>query len=273
MSACEEPIRWEVAGRELVGVLHHAASEGARAAAAIVHPFAEEKKFAHRVLVNLARALAARNVAVLRFDLSGCGDSPGATRDATLADWRADIASACGELRQRLPDAPPVLMGLRLGATLALAAAGETTPPPTLVLWEPVLSGRKYIDEILRRRMIKEMMTTGKKATGRKDVLAQLDADGFLDLDGLAVGRRLIDDISALDATALAERFRGRALCVQIAFNAKVSSGLERLAEKLSEAGAQVETVGIREQVIWDRVELVQADELITTTADWIATL
>ena len=270
MTPREGPLRWNAAGRELIGVLHHPAEDPACAAVVIVHPFAEEKKFSHRVLVNLARELARRNVATLRFDLSGCGDSFGDSGDATLADWREDIASARGEIAKRFPDSPTVMMGLRLGASLALAHAADLSPTPTLVLWEPVISGKKYVDQILRRRMIKEMMTTGKKATGRKQVLEQLEADGFLDLDGIAVGRQLIEDVSALDAEALAGDFNGKALCVQIAFNAKVSSSLEALAERMTAAGADVETVGIREQVIWDRVELVEAAELISTTADWI---
>ena len=74
-----------------------------------------------------------------------------------------------------------VLMGLRLGATLALATQADLPVVKGLVLWEPVINGRKYVDEILRRRMIREMMTTGRKATGRDTARTQLDADGFLD--------------------------------------------------------------------------------------------
>ena len=270
MTPREELIRWRSFTGELVGVYHPAASGRARAAAIVVHPFAEEKKFSHRVLANLARELARRDVATLRFDLSGAGDSTGDTNTTRLDQWRGDITSACVQAEARA-EAPPVLVGLRLGATLALIHAAHAQTPPALVLWQPVIDGRKYVDEILRRRMIKEMMTTGRKATGRDAVLAQLDADGFLDLDGLAVGKLLIEDIASLNVTAVAKAFSGRALCVQIAFNAKVTPALKELAATLTAAGAQVETIGIREQVIWDRVELVKATELIRATADWIA--
>ena len=281
MTPTEEPIRFRAAERELAGILHAPASGTARSAVLVVHPFAEEKKFSHRVLVELARALAAKDIATLRFDLSGEGDSSGDSESATLGAWLADIASARAELAKRFPDVPLAILGLRLGATLALASAVAemgTVPQqrgqsPFLVLWEPILSGAKYIDEILRRRMIKEMMTTGKKATGRDAVLAQIEADGFLDLDGLAIGKTLLSDISALDAKTLAARFSGRALLVQIAFNARVSPALEELASTMRAAGAKAEAVGVKEQVIWDRVELVEAKELIATTVDWIANL
>ena len=272
MTPTEDLVRWRSFAGELVGVYHPPASGRARADVVVVHPFAEEKKFSHRVLVKLARELARRDVATLRFDLSGSGDSTGDTDTARLDQWRLDIASACVQAEARA-EAPPVLVGLRLGATLALIHAAHAQTPPAIVLWEPVIDGRKYVDDILRRRMIKEMMTTGKKATGRDAVLARLDADGFLDLDGLSVGKGLIEDIASLNVTAIAKAFSGRALCVQIAYNAKVSPALEELAATLTAAGARVETLGIREQVIWDRVELVEATELIRTTADWIAAL
>ncbi len=266
----EEPIRFRAAGRELTGILHAPASP--RSAVLVVHPFAEEKKFSHRVLVELARALASKDIATLRFDLSGEGDSSGESEDATLDAWLEDIAAARAELAKRFPAAALTLLGLRLGATLALASVAQS-PTAAVVLWEPILSGAKYVDEILRRRMIKEMMTTGKKATGRDAVLAQIQADGFLDLDGLAIGKKLIEGISSLDAKALAGRFAGRALLVQIAFNAKVSPALEELAATLRAAGAKAEAVGVKEQVIWDRVERVEAKELITATVDWIYSL
>ena len=114
-------------------------------------------------------------------------------------------------------------------------------------------------------------MTTGRKATGREQVLAQLEADGFLDLDGIAVSRRMIEDISALEADASAAVFTGKALCIQVAYNAKVSSALESLAEKMRASGAHVETIGIREQAFWDRVEGVEAKELLDTTCEWVA--
>jgi exosortase A-associated hydrolase 2 len=271
MTAAGNPIRLNVSGRLLFGMLHRADDASPSAVVLVVHPFAEEKKFSYRVLVGLARELARRGVATLRFDLSGCGDSPGESSDATLADWQHEVRAASEHLGSEFHDSPQVLVGLRLGATLALSVVGSISPMPRLVLWEPILSGRTYVDAVLRRRMIKEMMTTGRKATGREQVLAQLGTDGFLDLDGIAVSRRMIEDISSLDAQVCAEGFSANALLVQIAFNAKVSSELESLAETMRAAGADVTALGIREQAFWDRVEGVEAKELIDLTCDWIA--
>jgi len=90
----------------------------------LCHPFAEEKKCAHRTLVDLARGCVDAGWAALRFDMRGCGDSPGDFGEADLSDWRADISAATEMLASEL-ERPVGLAGLRLGATLAAQVAGE----------------------------------------------------------------------------------------------------------------------------------------------------
>jgi hypothetical protein len=80
----------------------------------------------------------------------------------------------------------------------------------------------------------------------------------------------LLEQMAALDANSAAGRVTGKALCVQIAFNAKVTAALGGLADAMAAAGAQVTTVGISEQTIWDRVGNIEAAELIDRTVEWI---
>ncbi len=73
----------------------------------------------HRQFVQLARALAAEGVAVLRFDVRGMGDSGGDMRQFEQLD--DDIHAAVGALRARLPEVRHlVLWGLCDGAAAAL---------------------------------------------------------------------------------------------------------------------------------------------------------
>ena len=108
---------FESGGEPLHGVLH-VASEPASRALVLCHPFAEEKKCAHRTMVEAARAIAEAGIAVLRFDHRGCGDSPGSFGACDVHDWRADIRGAL-ECAARETGATAGLLGLRLGATLA----------------------------------------------------------------------------------------------------------------------------------------------------------
>jgi pimeloyl-ACP methyl ester carboxylesterase len=63
----------------------------------------------------------ARGHAFVRFDYGGCGASPGAFEDFTLADWRDDIVAVI----DRLAEGPVVLVGSSMGGWLMLLAALE----------------------------------------------------------------------------------------------------------------------------------------------------
>ena len=67
---------------------------------------AEEKLWTHRVFVSYARQLAAAGYPVLRFDLTGHGDSEGSFSDASMATLCADLRRAIQEAR-RLTGVPP----------------------------------------------------------------------------------------------------------------------------------------------------------------------
>ena len=95
----ERFVRFTSSGTELVGVLSLPRGEPA-GAALIVHPFGEESKFAHRVLTRTAWDLCEAGLATLRFDLTGCGDSFGAFREAGLSRWADDIVAAAELLRR-----------------------------------------------------------------------------------------------------------------------------------------------------------------------------
>ncbi len=183
-------------GRRLFGVWQ-GAGPAPRAAVLYVHPFGEEKKSAHRAFVETARALAGEGVASLRFDLTGCGDSDGDFRDATIEQWTEDIIAAWAELRRRAPNCPPALVGLRLGGALAARAAPRLPALAALILWQPVVQGKAEFDTDLRRILVQQMMTGGPSG-GRRDLAAAI-AQGTLELDGYPVTQPLYDGIAAID--------------------------------------------------------------------------
>ncbi|MBI3944361.1 MAG: alpha/beta hydrolase [Armatimonadetes bacterium] len=155
-----------IAGGEfrLFGVLHHPTASGrADVGALLLPPFAEEKKGAHRLLVDLARELCRRGVPTLRFDYRGTGDSEGTFTDFTLSGALADARRAIAFLRERASTDRVGLVGVRLGGTLAAHLARETeTRAAWLALWEPITSGRRYVQMNLRQMRIREMMTAAE---------------------------------------------------------------------------------------------------------------
>ncbi len=73
---------------------------------------------------RIARALAERGIAVLRFDFTGLGHSEGEFANTTFSSNVADILAAAEFLRQE-HQAPKILVGHSLGGAAVLLAAGR----------------------------------------------------------------------------------------------------------------------------------------------------
>jgi putative redox protein len=73
---------------------------------------------------RIAVALAARGIAVLRFDFTGLGSSEGDFANSTFSSNVTDLVLAADHLRQTRK-APAILIGHSLGGAAILAAAGQ----------------------------------------------------------------------------------------------------------------------------------------------------
>ncbi len=137
----------------LFGCYHPAEQNIRNCAVVLCYPAGHECIQFHRVFRQLAALLAAAGFPVLRFDFYGSGDSSGDTEDARIHQWLIDIRTATGEAQQRSEAAHVCLVGLRLGASLSLLSGLEVDG---LVLWDPVVDGRTYLDELtaLHREML-----------------------------------------------------------------------------------------------------------------------
>lgn len=134
----------------LLGTLHHPQRLRARSAAVLLcNPFGEEASRAHRTYRVLATQLERAGYAALRFDYSATGDSTGDDGDGTVDAWLRDIATASDELQARVGAKRLVVVGLRLGATLAaLATRRGGLRPRHLILWDPIVDGAAYLREL-----------------------------------------------------------------------------------------------------------------------------
>ena len=139
-----------------------------RGAVVYVHPFGEELNKSRRMAALQARAMASAGYSVLQIDLLGCGDSTGDFGDATWEAWLADVRLACAWLQERTA-APLWLWGLRSGCLLVNEAAQRMPTPVKLLLWQPVLSGKQFLQQFLRLKVAAEMLASdGKGVTQGK---------------------------------------------------------------------------------------------------------
>ena len=132
--------------RRLFGAYHPPEDGGERNAAVLLcGPAPQEYMQSHWVLRKLAARLATAGFHVLRFDYYGTGDSGGDSSAGSLEQWRADVVTALQELRDAAAVRRVSVVGFRLGATLAAQAPIRVRD---LVLWEPVVAGTAYLDEL-----------------------------------------------------------------------------------------------------------------------------
>jgi alpha/beta superfamily hydrolase len=147
----ETPFYFPNGNYQLFGILYRPEKMVRDTGFVFVHPFAEEKLWTQRVYVNFARELAQHGYPVLRFDEMGHGDSEGNFEESTIETRLSDINSAIAQIRKDIPEIKKIgLLGLRFGATLASLAAEKSELIHQLILWEPIVDGEKYMQEMLR---------------------------------------------------------------------------------------------------------------------------
>ncbi len=93
-----------------------------RACAIFAHCFTCSKE--SRAATRIARALAARGIAVLRFDFTGLGQSEGDFANTSFSSNIEDLVAAADYLRDT-HGAPTLLIGHSLGGAAVLAAAAR----------------------------------------------------------------------------------------------------------------------------------------------------
>ncbi len=108
---------------------------------------------------RIATALAARGIAVLRFDFTGLGASEGEFANSTFSSNVADLVRAADHLRDTRA-APTLLIGHSLGGAAILAAAGRI-PEAKAVATIAAPSDPAHVTHLFRDR-IADIRTQGK---------------------------------------------------------------------------------------------------------------
>lgn len=183
---------------QLFGCYHAPASSAPARSVGLVlcQPLGHEYVQFHRVFRQLAIMLADAGFAVLRFDFAGCGDSSGDHECWSVQRWRDDIDASLDELSRRSGVTTLGLVGLRLGATLALQVAAARDDVASVVSWDAVCSGRAYVDELVAQH---EAMLAYAHVRPDMDPLGA-EREEIL---GFPMPRALVDELVALDLSAL----------------------------------------------------------------------
>lgn len=127
--------------------LHYPAEPGAQETVIICPPAPQEIMRSQAALGQLARRLQEDGLNVMRFDYSSTGDSEGVSDLASIDHWLQDVLQVCAFAKEQYPDSRLSLLGLRLGAALAIRASQKVNVD-RLVLWDPIVDGIHYLREM-----------------------------------------------------------------------------------------------------------------------------
>ncbi len=185
----------------LYGSLH--AGKTSDTGIVVCSPVGHEYITFHRAARQIANQVSRGGRPVLRFDYSGTGDSAGDLADARLETWVSDVRRAMDELRRRTAVERLSLVGVRLGASLALLAAAERDDVESIALWDPVISGPAHLKELERdtRRMLRVAHVLPSPPGERRPRRGTRRGDDF-ELLGFTFPGALVGDLRGLELDA-----------------------------------------------------------------------
>lgn len=134
--------------QQLYGVLESPSGRPRKTGVLLLQPGLQEYMRSHWAFRSLGGALAARGFPTLRFDYRGTGDSAGEPEATSFEACVDDARVAAEELRDAGMVQDVTLIGMRLGAAIALRAAQKLAFAKRLLLWNPIVTGRAYLAEL-----------------------------------------------------------------------------------------------------------------------------
>lgn len=232
----ERFLTFPVGGRPGIGVLSLPTDRRRDLGWVICPSFGMEQSNLQPLEVAAARTLAGQGFPVLRFHARGYGESHAPIEEVGLESQVADATDACAALLSATSVPAVGLLGARFGGSVA-ALVADRIDAKAVVLWDPALSGKAYLNSIVRAGLVIELADTGRPTHQAREPAEILAQDGVLDVQGFPITTRAFDEISELSLVKGMERFRGDALVLQVSRSPHPNAGLQRLVDRIDELG------------------------------------
>ena len=237
----------------------------------VVPSFAEEMNRCRYMQTMLAQAITTQGFALLAVDPFGTGDSQGEFEQASWEQWINDTVSACDHATH-LGYNQQSMLGIRLGALLAAAAAAKCDHLQQLIFWQPVTSGKVALNQFLR---IKIAASIGREeeAGTTAQFEEQLAGGNSIEVAGYDVSPELYYGIQSahmnnhMSLTCTPIHW----FTVLASEERKTPRGDIQVMEKWRENGARVSHQTVIGPAFWQAHERTLAPDLITATAAHLA--
>lgn len=268
-------------GAKVLAFVHRPTTLLATAGVVMCGSLYEDLTVNYRKELMVARELARRGIASVRFQYRGAGNSddlPGGavTFDSMVAD--AELAAAWLQERTGVTSIVPV--GFRMGGFVAehLAGPDEQTP---LGLWTPVLSGADYFRTVSRASKMVGVHADATKVEPTEPGVKPPTSASTADDDAVEMMGYLVRNASRADLSArsLADATSaGRpVLFVQVALNDDLTAPNAQFVDRWKAGGADVEVLLVQLRQQWFVPDEFEAEDerpesntLAVGIADWV---
>jgi len=272
----EERFFFENEGAHVYAVLHtpDVGDDAAapRTGVVLCHPLLDfdlyEVPWSIRLIAAYARELARAGYPALRFDFRGAGQSDGEFEHLTLSSCVSDLQRGVDVLVERTGVEEVVLIGWRLGATIAMRVGAHDRRVRRLGLWDPVPDPHGSLQGVFRRArasLVAMGRTPGAGPGGGHAPAPDAqppqpgpmegDAPGGswgnmqpgqdrLDAGGYVIGPEFREELKVWDSSVDVRGFHGQVLILQLIRGWSGAGGLRRNLRDLADAyravGAEV---------------------------------
>lgn len=221
----------------------------------LVQPFAEERILMQRSLFNLDDNISKSGYPVCRFDFHGQGDSEGDFSDTNLHLWKKNLAVAITEFKNKYSLDEVILCGFRIGATISVLVANEINYIKRLILIDPVINGKNYIEGVLRTNLTYQMVTYGEILETRDVLIEKLLSGENVNIDGYLLNGdfyRQLCDIDLMNFNVTCQNI----LLLNYSRTNKITKEQSRYIDYLGKQNIQIKSSAVADPASWKASEL-----------------
>lgn len=249
-------------------IVQFACTEEPRAHIVYVPPFGEEMNRCRAAVAEQARQFAVMGYSCTLVDYYGTGDSEGLLAEASLSLWHDNLRVTVEALLEE-SSAPVILWGLRLGALIAMDFAAKTSNPVAhVILWQPVTSGQRYVNQLLRQR-VAALVNSDRPPETTAQIRGRLEAGECVEVSGYLLGAKLLDDIERIDITAMSGICSGGIFWLENVENLQdaLSTASQKAVERLRNRDHEVVVRTFMAPPIWQLHKREEAPGLHAVTS------
>jgi exosortase A-associated hydrolase 2 len=247
--------------------LQFSCREQPKAHIVFIPPFGEEMNRCRALVSEQARYFAQSGYSCTIMDFYGTGDSQGELQDASLQIWQRNIHLTV-ETLLREACVPVILWGLRLGAFIALDfAAKSALAIDSILLWQPVVSGERYVTQILRQR-VAALASKDLPPETTAGIRKQLAQGQNVEVSGYTIGGQLMADIESLSFAHLGSVCAGKVYWLENVSEAgaDLAAGTAKAIEQLKSLQNDVVVHTFSGPQVWQLHKRDSLPELISVT-------